>query len=72
MDESEALANVVAITGVDTSAARQLLEATDYNVEAAVNLHFASGISHAATGRCLVSAVPSGPSLEIRTRFHPS
>lgn len=43
MDPEEAVANFVAITGADEAAALAMLEATGYNLEAAVNLHFASG-----------------------------
>ena len=43
MDPSEAVANFVAITGADEAAALSMLEATGYQLEAAVNLFFASG-----------------------------
>lgn len=48
MDPSEAVANFVAITGADEAAALATLEATGFNLEAAVNLHFASGEAEAA------------------------
>lgn len=43
MDPSEAVANFMAITGADEATALGTLDATSYNLEAAVNLHFASG-----------------------------
>jgi hypothetical protein len=43
-DHSELLQNFMAITGLDdTAQAISVLEATNYNLEAAVNLHFATG-----------------------------
>ena len=47
MDHDEALTMLTSLIGADTQSdvehARSLLQVTDYNVEAAVNLHFASG-----------------------------
>lgn len=42
-DPSEAVANFVAITGADEAAALQMLQATGYQLEEAVNLFFATG-----------------------------
>lgn len=41
-DHSEVMANFVAITGADEASALNLLEATDWKLDDAVNLHFAS------------------------------
>ena len=41
MDNSEAVANFMAITGADEAAALAILEATGFELEAALNLHFA-------------------------------
>jgi hypothetical protein len=41
-DRSEVVANFVAITGADEVAALTMLEATGYNLEQAVDLHFAA------------------------------
>lgn len=46
-DPSEAVANFVAITGADEGAALAMLEATGYNLEQAVQLHFAAAAGDA-------------------------
>ena len=41
MDNSEVVASFMAITGADEAAALATLEATGFELEAAINLHFA-------------------------------
>ncbi|KAL4431383.1 hypothetical protein ABPG75_006639 [Micractinium tetrahymenae] len=57
-DPSEAVANFVAITGADEATALQMLEATGYQLEGAVNLFFATGEAGGAGGAGGPGAAP--------------
>ena len=47
--EDHRVANFIGVTGADTETAQQVLAATDYNLEDAINLFFASGMTSSAT-----------------------
>jgi hypothetical protein len=64
-DHDETLANFTAITGATESQALQMLEATGYSLEQAVELYFAAG------GDVGVSTGPAAPSLPAAFNAEP-
>lgn len=61
MDNSEAVANFMAITGADETAALATLEATGFELEAAINLHFAGAAAQEGGGGVAGGAGPPPP-----------
>ena len=50
MENDENVANFVAITGASVAQALQMLEVTGFNLEQAIELHFAAGVDADAGG----------------------
>ncbi len=72
MDESEVLATFVAITGADEAQALSLLEASNFNLEEAVNLHMAMNDGHqgsAGAGPASTGHAQHSPD-EVSVRLH--